>query len=282
MLALAGVGFKGAARSKESLSRLPKSPIYNVMQARVTIATVAVLGLCTRSVQAQRPTGTVEISGVGVWHTKTLPHDALRAFGAGARLGIWVVGGLEVEGEVDLTFPRNFATGVRYTMTELGLSGLYNYTFEFGPSIYVRAGFTKIRAEDTCRVGGGPCNAFGALTGGGGFRVPITGPLQFRAEGTYKTRSAYEYNSVGASVGLTVFTNGNRLRGARAEADDDGDGVPNSKDRCPDTVRGALVDSRGCPTDTDGDGVPDGIDRCPGTPKGTPVDAFGCPMKKPE
>ncbi len=230
---------------------------------------------------AQRP-GSVEISGVGVWHNKTLPHDGLRAFGGGGRLGIWIAAGFEVEGEVDLTRPTNSATGVHYLMTEVGLSGLYNYTFEAGPSIYVRAGYTKIQAQDTCRVFGNVCNSFGALTGGAGFRVPITGPLRFRAEGTYKNRSAYDFSSVGVSVGLTVFTGVNRVSGARSEGDDDGDGVPNSKDRCPDTVRGALVDARGCPTDLDGDGVPDGIDRCPGTPKGTPVDAFGCPVKKPD
>lgn len=31
--------------------------------------------------------------------------------------------------------------------------------------------------------------------------------------------------------------------------------------------------------DSDGDGVPDSMDRCPGTPRGTAVDANGCPEK---
>ena len=64
------------------------------------------------------------------------------------------------------------------------------------------------------------------------------------------------------------------------EADSDGDGVPDSKDACPNTPHGALVDARGCPLDSDGDGVYDGIDRCPDTPRGTEVDAKGCPIKK--
>ena len=64
------------------------------------------------------------------------------------------------------------------------------------------------------------------------------------------------------------------------EADSDGDGVADSKDVCPNTPRGALVDARGCPLDSDGDGVYDGIDRCPDTPRGTEVDAKGCPIKK--
>ncbi len=60
--------------------------------------------------------------------------------------------------------------------------------------------------------------------------------------------------------------------------DDDGDGVPNHLDKCPDTPKGVKVDSVGCPLDTDGDGVPDYLDKCPGTPQGVEVDAKGCPI----
>ncbi len=60
-------------------------------------------------------------------------------------------------------------------------------------------------------------------------------------------------------------------------ADSDGDGVPDRKDKCPNTPAGAKVDKDGCTIDSDGDGVPDGIDQCPDTPKGWPVDEKGCP-----
>jgi len=60
--------------------------------------------------------------------------------------------------------------------------------------------------------------------------------------------------------------------------DDDGDGVANHLDKCPDTPKGVKVDAAGCPLDTDGDGVPDYLDKCPGTPKGVEVDAKGCPI----
>lgn len=59
--------------------------------------------------------------------------------------------------------------------------------------------------------------------------------------------------------------------------DSDGDGVCNGIDKCPDTPRGATVNATGCPTDSDGDGVWDGIDQCSGTAKGCSVDAKGCP-----
>ena len=63
-------------------------------------------------------------------------------------------------------------------------------------------------------------------------------------------------------------------------ADSDGDGVPDDRDRCPNTPAGTRVDSFGCPVpvDSDGDGVPDDRDRCPNTPAGTQVDADGCPI----
>ena len=60
--------------------------------------------------------------------------------------------------------------------------------------------------------------------------------------------------------------------------DSDGDGVPDSIDKCPNTPAGAKVDASGCEFDQDGDGVVDRLDQCPNTPHGTPVDAKGCPL----
>jgi OOP family OmpA-OmpF porin len=61
-----------------------------------------------------------------------------------------------------------------------------------------------------------------------------------------------------------------------AVADSDGDGVPDNKDKCPNTPRGVNVDVFGCPLDTDRDGVADYLDQCPNTPMGATVDARGC------
>ena len=57
------------------------------------------------------------------------------------------------------------------------------------------------------------------------------------------------------------------------EADDDGDGVPNAKDRCPKEPGPAELD--GCP-DRDGDGIPDWEDKCPDQPG--PPENSGCPL----
>jgi len=64
----------------------------------------------------------------------------------------------------------------------------------------------------------------------------------------------------------------------RWKRDEDGDGVPDFKDRCPDTAAGATVNEQGCAPrdDADSDGVPDAIDACPDTPQGVSVDKYGC------
>ncbi len=56
--------------------------------------------------------------------------------------------------------------------------------------------------------------------------------------------------------------------------DRDGDGVPDSEDRCPDNP--GPKELQGCP-DRDGDGVPDIDDKCPDQPG--PASNGGCPVK---
>lgn len=76
--------------------------------------------------------------------------------------------------------------------------------------------------------------------------------------------------------------------------DSDRDGIPDVRDKCPDTPLGIMVDAVGCPPvektpppapvkfvdgDDDGDGVLNSRDKCPGTEKGVIVDEDGCPVK---
>ena len=65
---------------------------------------------------------------------------------------------------------------------------------------------------------------------------------------------------------------------APKDKDSDGDGVLDSKDKCPNTPSGVKVDEAGCPFDSDKDGVLDYKDECPDTPIGVAVDEVGCPF----
>ena len=61
-------------------------------------------------------------------------------------------------------------------------------------------------------------------------------------------------NNLSYMAGLTFQT---PAAAAPAPLDSDGDGVPDSLDKCPGTPKGVQVDANGCPLDSDGDGVPD-------------------------
>ncbi|MDB5245723.1 MAG: OmpA/MotB domain protein [Segetibacter sp.] len=57
--------------------------------------------------------------------------------------------------------------------------------------------------------------------------------------------------------------------------DTDKDGVPDKRDKCPNTPAGVQVDLTGCPVDTDKDGVADYIDKCPA--QAGSAEMNGCP-----
>ncbi len=119
--------------------------------------------------------------------------------------------------------------------------------------------------------------AFGGL----GVRYFFSPTMALRVEGRmaydkFKESSDPAYNSTGL-VGLAFFIGGGPPK------DTDADGVPDRKDKCAATPRGARVfpvgNARaGCPMDTDNDGVPDGLDQCANTPPtARPVYPIGNP-----
>ncbi len=75
------------------------------------------------------------------------------------------------------------------------------------------------------------------------------------------------------------------LRGTEGDySDRDGDGIPDSRDKCPDDPedKDMFQDEDGCPDpDNDGDGIPDAQDKCPLDPEDKDgfQDADGCPDK---
>ena len=92
-------------------------------------------------------------------------------------------------------------------------------------------------------------------------------------------RSSSADPSVGGNLAMTAGISG--VIGGPA-ADEDGDGVPDGRDRCPLQAedKDGHADDDGCPDpDNDGDGIPDGKDICPNEAEDDDhyQDADGCP-----
>ena len=145
-----------------------------------------------------------------------------------------------------------------------------------GPYFFVGGGAGRLSTNATSTPSGGESHLNqGLLEVGGGVRLWLTDALGLRLEAREahwlpkEAKGAPSVNYLTLSGGLTLAI------GAKGR-DTDGDGVPDSRDKCPDTPRGAKVDAKGCPIDTDGDGVFDGLDQCPETPRGCTVDKAGC------
>lgn len=71
--------------------------------------------------------------------------------------------------------------------------------------------------------------------------------------------------------------------GCPIDADRDGDGIPDTQDQCPDEPedKDGVEDKDGCPEeDVDNDGIPDGEDRCPTEPgpRSSDAEKNGCPQ----
>ncbi len=109
------------------------------------------------------------------------------------------------------------------------------------------------------------CALTGAAVGAGGGYIIGSG-----------TDDEREGVIIGALIGAA--TGALLCREEGAVSDSDGDGVPDTIDKCPNTQQGVVVDENGCPKDSDGDGIFDYMDVCPNTPQGAPVDKRGCPL----
>lgn len=112
---------------------------------------------------------------------------------------------------------------------------------------------------------------------GAGLKFRLDENITFDFETTWnKVLGNFDHENSGSGNDAFMFhTIGFTYNFGPKPLDTDGDGVPDYRDRCPDTPQGVRVDEFGCPLDSDGDGVPDYLDRCPTVPGLEKFD--GCP-----
>jgi OOP family OmpA-OmpF porin len=152
---------------------------------------------------------------------------------------------------LDMTSYKDRVTELSPKVTDLALKGGVGLSFAFSDAVALdlRGLFTyDISTASSDSVGGA-----------------YSGVADWE---DYKERPFRAY--IQPSLGLTFSFGGAK--------DEDKDGVNDSKDACPMTPIGALVDQNGCPLDSDRDGVFDGLDQCAATPAGAKVDLKGCPL----
>ncbi|WP_404365452.1 OmpA family protein [Marinobacter sp.] len=195
-------------------------------------------------------------------------------FGVGAEyrfLPRWAVELVGSHGDAD----RKYRSG-RNDFDSVRLDGIYylaNPTETWNP--YVSAGVGHMDFDGDPGI-----NTLGTnhdetrVNVGVGMRYNINERLSLRGD-------LREFHGVDESTWDTLATLGLSVAFGRkvekqAPEDSDTDGVPDSRDQCPNTPVGRSVDSRGCELDSDNDGVVDGRDQCPGTKPGVKVNASGC------
>lgn len=111
---------------------------------------------------------------------------------------------------------------------------------------------------------------------GTGFRYNVSDSVALR--GDLREFHGIDESTFDTQVSLGISFAFHRAVGKPTPADTDADGVPDSRDQCPGTPAGAMVDTTGCEPDADRDGVADVRDACPDTPRGAKVDSRGCEL----
>lgn len=185
---------------------------------------------------------------------------------------------LSVEGQLFMTrFDSELAGGPETEVTGAGLDLALGVPAGGSPLFLVGLGVASQDVGDTSES-----LEFGNL--GLAYVLPFSIKDElWRVEGRYQALFGDDVvEDVRLNVGV-LFTFGHEQPPpapvAEVAADRDGDGVPDSIDKCGDTPRWVRPGADGCPLDGDADGVIDGSDDCPDTPPGAPVDETGCAPK---
>ena len=230
--------------------------------------------LCSASPLAAQRLYRLELSLAGGWHIYDSDTELASTAGFAGRLGYWFAGPFALEVEASYAKPRT-DTPLEKRVTTTTVGGWLLANQRLGSSqLFIKGGYGNLNFGGCPSVsvpGSGPCGSAGVLQGGVGARLALTPQLLLRYDATVnRSLTSLKFSNVTLQAGLSL------MLGSKPLLDTDHDGVFDRNDRCANTPRGILVDSRGCPTDHDGDGVPDGIDRCPGSPPGAKVDDVGC------
>jgi outer membrane protein OmpA-like peptidoglycan-associated protein len=237
------------------------------MNARRGLVLVALAGAAMGPAAAQGSTG-IELGAYGAWFVPDGDVASGSGVGAGARGTLPFASRFAVD--VDLGW--HTAGGGDLSVFVPAAALLYGArSGASGP--FVGAGFAAARLSAT----GAEAVTDEALVALAGYRYFLGRRTALRLDVRALVVPASDVPGVDRAMHGVVALGVSFFPTRRADADSDGDGVPDGQDRCVGTPSRSVVDERGCPQDSDGDGSPNGLDACPHTPAGTITTPDGCP-----
>jgi len=178
--------------------------------------------------------------------------------------------------DVDYTNSINRDTGI----TRIFVNVIKDYPLTSNMSLYALAGAGVEFFDDAANNNNNEDGLVGNY--GGGFKYKIADQFALKLDVRHLIEADSGDNTLLYNLGFSVPF------GKVAKApivvpapvvvpkDSDNDGVIDSKDKCPNTVAGAIVNEMGCELDDDNDGVVNRLDQCPNTISGAEVDTIGC------
>ena len=220
---------------------------------------------------ARSPEGeTIEL---GIFGRYTNFDEALRmndGGGGSGRIGIFLARNLEIEGDVSYTsLDREGDLSGQISAVPIHARLLYNIPAGDHAAVILGGGYVRNMYGKSIPVLDDSDNGVAGLVG---LRAALGGAISLRFDVTVDYMSTpvteqifaadHDNWNYGVQAGLSLLT-------GQGPRDSDRDGIADDFDRCPDTPRGAVVDSNGCP-DSDGDGVFDLTDQCANTPVAMP------------
>jgi len=273
---------KSLGGSKEASMQTIRTVFFALMVVALLVSAVSPAGA--------EPRGpAVTVSGMGGYTLLSTDTDLSVAPYVGARLGFMLNQYFGIEGSWGYTRSKFDVSGDEdVPIKTYGADLLINIIPEGGVNPFLIAGWAQqdVRPDvpSTHPEYSSQDRHFNGWEAGLGLKIKLWGSGSTRGSLRLEGRDVYAkwdgFAVTGDSWQHTIYATGGITLdwGPNSDKDSDGDGVPDKKDQCPGTPRGARVDAVGCPLDGDGDGVPDGIDICPGTPGGAKVDDKGCPI----
>ncbi len=150
----------------------------------------------------------------------------------------------------------------------------------FAPFLVAGFGGTYIDTEQYNDLVTGPISdgVFGNAAAGAGILFQFNDRIGLEIANTLNMPIADDWDGVDQGGNdMYLQHSAGLVFNLRKPKDTDNDGVPDKKDKCPDTPLTAKVDETGCPLDGDEDGIADHLDKCP-TLAGK-ANLGGCPDK---